>query len=76
MVVAPKPGHLDKIQALVDRARLQDKVAPANAAVLRGQLVFLGTQLQGRALRFCQWAEGSGSQRRIFVNFRPNWPIE
>ena len=54
--VSPKEGRLERIVGLISYFREQSACTPADASILRGKAAYVGSQLQDRALRFCERA--------------------
>ena len=52
LTLAPKPGRLEKISALIHAVLQSGTCSPAQAATILGKCGFVGSQLQGRILRF------------------------
>ena len=54
MTLAPKPGRLENVVELMSELRRSLKCSPAQAATLLGKCGYIGSQLQGRVLRFAE----------------------
>ena len=52
----PKPGRPERVVGLVTRFYEKSACTPSGASILRGKASYVGSQLQGRAIRFCERA--------------------
>ena len=52
LVIAAKPGRIEQVTSLIRDLQTSEMCTPAQAATLLGKCGFIGTQLQGRILRY------------------------
>ena len=53
-MLAPKPGRLERVDSFIQAMSDSESCTAAQAATLLGKCGFIGTQLQGRVLRFAE----------------------